>query len=329
MKESLVEMIQKTPGIYPDVSRIALQQHHSAFWGMGGSTKEELSAGLAIDVLLMILAMQLVQTQLKLENCFIVLANDTTRITNGFPEEKVNSLMGAQKRLIEIALNGLGIADWSVFLESDMPDNLKSAFQQILPEVSHTLEQKGDYSNYVARETALVLAAQQCGWGDIKISWHRFGKMDGEAIFDSHIIDCLERLDKEAMSFIYCFAAPRLTQNKSSNQQSAPYILTRKEIEEGSRILLKPSSFPGQIVSQIKGYGKLTKPQKEYFIAFWQLFSNIALKDNIPPDLLEKPNYPNKKLPEQIEYVLDYIFRDKRLRAEAQEIWKRQFGVSS
>lgn len=330
MEENLIEIVKTTPGISPDTNRIApQQQYNSAFWGMGGSTRKELSAGLAIDVLLMILVMRLVQIKLGLKTCFIVLANETTRVANGFPVERVDGLMKAQRRLIEIALNGLGIDYWLVFLESEMPANLEDAFQQLLPEVSRVLEEKGGYSIYVARETALVLAAQQCGWGDIKVGWHRSGKMDGEAIFDSHIINCLEGLDKEAMSFVYCLAAPRLSQDKSSNQQGAPYILTRKEIEDGSRILLKPPSFPKQIVSQIKSHGKLTKPQKEYFISFWQLFSNVVLKNNIPPDLLDKPSYPNKKLLEQIEYILSHVFREPGSQTEAEEIWKSQFGVSS
>lgn len=312
-QERLIEVNPSTAGIN---ALTKLEKQNPAaplFFGIGGGSWRELSKGLPFDVLSMVLVGQKIKQILGLGQCYILLANSTTRI-NGFSKKAVDKVMIGQKDLLQIVLDGLGIKnDWEVFLETNLEEVIgpeaKARYESIVA-IADKMPLIGNH--YYSRETAITLI-----FGGIKIGWHAKGVKNDERVFDQKTaLYAKHNETPHTTSYIYTPAGIRIC--PKIVERAPPYVLLWPK----KRLCLNYLEDP---VAKIRANGGLwSKASRKLFGGTAQLFEEIILGKEIP--ISGERSFKGQGIAEKTDFILQHIFDGRE--TEVERIWKKRFSAA-
>lgn len=99
-------------------SNTAWSQGTRLYFGVGGGS-QQLTTGLPLDVVGMILLGEVLRRVLGIDQCTILCADVITR-TNPFPPELVGRVLEGEQRIFQYLFHRLGLEHWNVVLQSEL-----------------------------------------------------------------------------------------------------------------------------------------------------------------------------------------------------------------
>ncbi|MEK6953207.1 MAG: hypothetical protein AABX29_09410 [Nanoarchaeota archaeon] len=289
--------------------------------GTGG---RELSQGLPLDVLTMILTAEQLRRDVGLGNCYIVCDNEAA-IANlgektGFTETNINRIAQANRELIKIVLDQLGISDhFSVFLGSDLQQIIGDESRDAFIEIKDQIKSKYEVGDYFAIETAQMYSL--IGSGGVKIGWFNKrtslkdkGFILDELPFDSFYMRyCEQEGLRNNASFIYVNAGVNLKPGHNDQVvKESPYAC----YDPKSRVLLRPDEDAEKKLSDIDKYQNTPAKVsiRKYFHNFVRQFEDVTGLDCRPK---------GTSTAQRVQLILDYLFAGREL--ESRSILSRGF----
>lgn len=221
----------------------------STYFGVGlcnGSEHPQLSVGLPIDVLSMILLSELLG-----QRKYILIA-DTHAKTNGFSDEDVAETASRQRNILNKLIDNLGLNNWEVMLASDIDAS---------PSYTAIFNSFDEHNLYFKREITDMMWFFREKDVHLKVGWALNGSRNTDEVsFDRKFRDVFGA----AMSFIYTVSGKTFNPKKI---RASPYFCespeTRILLDSGENVQAKLDYalqiFGKEAVNSVNGYKTLLK----------------------------------------------------------------------
>jgi hypothetical protein len=212
-------------GNWPKVSQIG--KPWSIYFGIGLTGASELSPGLPIDVLSLILAAEYAKRRLGWTGKVFILLADTHAIAVGRPETEVRRKTTELKEILTAVCCNLGLGGFEVLKASDLLK--EQGYQDIL----NLHAQEPIYARYQWADCAFLNIERRVG---LKISWSLGGQFKS-GVRDERGFDMgfQERWDHLSLSYLYLQSGRTFD---PISPRSAPYLTK----EGQARLLLAKES---------------------------------------------------------------------------------------
>lgn len=316
--QKYAEVVGKIPTIPIELSQARVnpftefEHHPPLLFGMGGGSKA-LNKALPIDVLSMVLTAEKLRRELNLGRCRIICANGIT-YTNipknpDFSKEGIDRVLSAERDILQIALERLGIADhWDVFLETDIENIIgperKAAYDRMIADADEVPFIGG---HYYSIEMAQMWSLLNQEVGGVKLGWfiRNLSKVQAEYIMDEQPFDAryvmflaLQGI-RNTTSIPYVKAGVRIFPGTQGQvDKAAPYIC----YDPKDRVLLSPFEDPEAKLRAATeaGQGLRSRVIRGHFGSIIKLFEEIVFeKEMLPvpdPTLQEMPRKERRAL---------------------------------
>jgi len=269
----------------------------------------------------------------------ILCANDITYTNIGkhpsFSEESIDTVMSAERDLLQLVVQKFGIADhFNIFLSTDLDkiigSDAKKAYDSMVQDAKET---PFVHDQHYAMEIAEMYSLINQELGGIKLGWfmHDTNPNQPKYIMDEQPFDARYMLYlasrglTNTVSIPYAKAGLKLYPDKNGfAQKAAPYI----DYEPANRILLSPfeNAREKMIESSKNGGGTNLKSVRRHFLSIFKLFEDLVLNKQIDNPYLLEEGKKGQRYGNKIQFILDYIYDDNRSRSE--KIYKKAFPGS-
>ncbi len=264
--DRLVHVIRTTRTIPEELSLASInpftqfENHPPLLFGMGGGSKA-LCKGLPFDVLSMVLTAEKLRRELGLGTINILCANDITHTNIGkhpeFSVESIDRVMSAERDLLQIVVERLGLADhFRIFLGTDMDEvlgpELKEAYDAM---VEHAKEVPFVKDLHYAMEIAEMYSIINQQLGGIKLGWFMGNPsttepkyiMDEQPFDARYVLYLASRGIINRVSIPYAKAGVRIYPDKNGHTEKAPPYI---DYDPRKRILLSPFEDPERKITE-------------------------------------------------------------------------------
>lgn len=279
--------------------------------GVGG---REISQGLPLDVLTMILTAEQLRRDVGLGKCYIV-CDDVASLSNvgvkkDFTEKTINRIATSNRDLIQLILEQLDFQNYfSVILGSDLDTY----------DLSNEIRTKYKTSDYFAIETAQMYSL--IGLGGIKVGWFnkRTSIKNKDYILDELPFDnfykqyCMQEGLSNNASFVYVKSGVNLSSGRNDQVvKESPYACYDSEY----RVLLRPDEDAENKLNEIIRNQQIpaNRSIKRYFHNLVRQFEDLT-----GVEIRSKQSTTASR----VQLLLDYLFAGREL--ESLSILSRGF----